>query len=275
MSCSLIKAVQIGNYSSGNTYTHIRAGFVDDPGISCDTIADLPAQAGGIPGYYLEQGSTAHVIADNTIYTMNSAGVWMIQDEASRMDVYTKSEIDSKFSDYTTTAQQMLIDGAQDTDIDNLLDAAAELIDTGNKNLLLLSGSNVTGYGIQCTFDAAAGTITLDGINPDKKCTGSFNVQAADSRALGLVPGTVYNFSCGGYQTDNDTIGLYVYTAGATPSQFDCYNNRITAWQTAWEQSSGFRLFIRSGTVVDSIVLKPMICAQAYYKISDKFVPHK
>ena len=117
MSCALIKAVQIGNFSSGDTYTHIRAGFVDDPGISCDTIADLPAQAGGISGYYLEQGSTAHVIADNTIYTLNSAGVWMIQDEASRMDVYTKTEIDNKFSDYTTTAQQMLIDGAQDADI--------------------------------------------------------------------------------------------------------------------------------------------------------------
>lgn len=143
MSCALIKAVQIGNYSSGDTYTHIRAGFVDDPGISCDTIADLPAQAGGIPGYYLEQGSTAHVIADNTIYTLNSSGVWMIQDEASRMDVYTKTEIDNKFSDYTTTAAQNLIDGAQDADISNLQTADSVLLaalkwiaDTGNvKNL--------------------------------------------------------------------------------------------------------------------------------------------
>lgn len=276
MSASLIPGTLLLVVTStiSDSRTKVMAGTVDNPGIECDTVSDLPTE-NYFDGYTLVIGSCAHIIEDNTIYSMRSNGVWVLQDSASRMDVYTKPEIDSILSDYTTTANQMLIDGAQDTDIDNLLDAAAELIDTGNKNLLLLSGSNVTGYGIQCTFDASAGTIHLDGINPDKLCTGSFNVQCADSRALGFVAGTVYNFSCGGYQTSNDTIGLYVYTSGATPlTQFDCYNNSVAAWETAWEQTSGFRLFIRSGTYVDNITLKPMICPNAYYKISDKFVPH-
>lgn len=276
MSCIILDAVQVQSFSQSDTLVHIRAGSFDSPGLSCDTVSDLPAQSGGITGYYLEQGSTAHVIENNTIYTLKSDGVWVIQDEASRMNVYTKPEIDSMLEDYTTTADQQLIDAAQDADITDLLNAATELIDTGHKNLMHLSGSDVTGYGIQCTFNYAAGTITLDGVNPDKKCTGSFNIQCADSRTLGLVEGTVYNFSCGGYETSNDTIGLYVYTVNASPlSQFDCYTNNIAAWNTAWEQASGFRLFIRSGTVVDNVVLKPMICAQAYYKISDKFVPYK
>lgn len=154
-------------------------------------------------------------------------------------------------------------------------EALAELIDSGAKNRLKLTGSDVTGYGISCTFDAAAGTITLDGVNQDKKCTGSFNIQIADSTALGLVEGQRYHFSCGGYNTSDTTLGLYVYTAGASPlTQFDCYTNSTAAWESAWEQASGFRLFIRKNTVVDNVVLKPMICTEAAWEVSKKFVPY-
>lgn len=100
----------------GDSRTSVLAGTVDDPGISCDTVADLPAPT-YFDGYTLLQGSTAHVITDNTIYTMLSDGTWILQDEASRMDVYTKSQVDTLLSDYTTTADQMLIDGEQDDDI--------------------------------------------------------------------------------------------------------------------------------------------------------------
>lgn len=439
----------VGNYNAGTTEEPDWKN-VWTASFECDTVADLatldPTSASfAFPSVILTMPSTAHIIEGNLMYAMKSDGTWVIQDEASRMNVYTKPEIDSMLEDYTTTADQNLIDAAQDADItklelattelidsgaknqlyfdsintdgskvvehngvtftinsdgtitangtasatvnafvflrisgttvkiDDLCDgnhmlfgapsgassstyrmyvyssgytqseygsglllpsrgsasnievacfvskgthvdnivfrpmialktltdistvsvpyrpswdqmyqtntvqnaALAELINTGHKNLMLLSGSDVTGYGIQCTFDYASGTITLDGVNQDKKCTGSFNIQCADSRTLGLVPGKVYNFSCGGYECSNDTIGLYVYTSGATPlSQFDCYTNNIAAWNTDWEQASGFRLFIRSGTVVDNVVLKPMICAQAYYEISDKFVPY-
>ncbi len=154
-------------------------------------------------------------------------------------------------------------------------EALAELIDSGAKNRFKLTGTDVTGYGISCTFNAAAGTITLDGVNQDKKCTGSFNIQVADSTALGLVEGQRYHFSCEGYNTSDTTIGLYVYTAGASPlTQFDCYNNSTAAWESAWEQTSGFRLFIRKNTVVDNVVLKPMICTEAAWEVSKRSVPY-
>lgn len=119
MSCAIINAWQVGVFTEGDTYTHIRAGTVDSPGLSCDTVADLPAQAGGLPGYFLEQGSAAHVIADNTIYCLQSSGVWVIQDQASRMDVYTKQQTDTAISSAISSQAsiQSSVDGAQDGEI--------------------------------------------------------------------------------------------------------------------------------------------------------------
>lgn len=230
--------------------------------LECDTVSDLPAQPA--TGYNWIVGSKAHVVQDNTMYAFKSTGTWVIQDEASRMNVYTKDETDD-----------LLLDYASVTDVDEIHDAVVELVDESAKNKLKLTGSDVTGYGIACTFDADAGTIYLDGVNQDKKCTGSFNIQISDSRTLGLIAGDVYHFSCDGYDTNNDTIGIYVYTSGATPlTQFDCYNNNEAAWNSAWEQASGFRLFIRSGTVVDNVTLKPMICTKAKWDMSHNFVPY-
>lgn len=219
--------------------------------IDADTFGDLPANSAALT-YII--GSEGHTIDTDKKYMMNSSGVWVEQRSSNAWEnVYTKDEL----------AKYLAV-------MPDLVD------DTGVKNILKLSGSDVTGYGIRCTFDYTAGTISLDGINTDKKCTGSFNIQIADSRVLELESGIVYHFSCDGYETNNDTIGLYVYTSGATPiSQFDCYNNNEAAWNPAWEQASGFRLFIRQGTVVDNVVLKPMICKKTYWDISEKFVPAK
>lgn len=219
--------------------------------IDADTFADLPVNTTALT-YII--GSEGHTIDTGKKYMMNSSGVWVEQPSANAWEnVYTKAELEK----YLAV-------------IPDLVD------DSEKKNMLKLSGSNVTGYGIQCTFDHAAGTITLNGINADKKCTGSFNIQAADSRVLGLESGTVYHFSCDGYETSNETIGIYVYTSGATPLfQFDCFTNNEAAWNPVWEQASGFRLFIRQGTVVDNVILKPMVCKKTYWDISEKFVPAK
>lgn len=219
--------------------------------ISADTANDLPTNTADLQ-YVL--GSWARTVDTGDIYRINSSGVWVLQPSTNAWsNVYTKAELEK----YLAV-------------IPDLVD------DSGVKNMFKLSGSDITGYGIRCTFDYAAGTITLDGINADKKCTGSFNIQAADSRVLGLESGTVYHFSCDGYETSNETIGIYVYTSGATPLfQFDCFTNDEAAWNSAWEQASGFRLFIRQGTVVDNVVLKPMICRKTYWDISEKFVPAK
>lgn len=231
--------------------------------ILCDTSADLPSGTISGSGYSgpIVQGCSAKIIENGAEYVANTAGTWILQPTSQSQiifpDMYSKSETDS-----------LLSAKADKTDLVNL-------VNNGQKNKLQLTGNDVTGYGIACTFDKINGTIHLDGINADKKCTGSFNIQAADSRTLGLVDGETYNFSCGGYETSNDTIGMYVYTSGATPvTQFDCFQNTIAEWNPAWEQASGFRLFIRQGTVVDNVTLKPMICTQRDYEISPSFEPY-
>lgn len=231
--------------------------------ILCDTVADLPSGtiSGGDYEGPIVQGCSAAIIENGARYIANSSGTWILQPSAQSQiifpDMYSKTE--------TAT---LLAAKADKTDL-------VSLINQGQKNKLKLTGSDVTGYGIACTFDSINGTIHLDGVNSDKKCTGSFNIQISDSRTLGLVSGETYNFSCGGYATDNNTIGMYVYTSGATPiSQFDCFQNTTAAWNTAWEQASGFRLFIRQGTVVDNVTLQPMICTQKDYSISPTFEPY-
>ena len=155
---------------------------------------------------------------------------------------------------------------------ENLQDAIVSLIDKGAKNLLQLAGDNVTGYGVSCVFDAEAGTITLNGVNPDKKCTGSFNVQVADPVNMALTAGKAYHFMCDG--TSNDTYGIYIYKSGATPvTQWDCFTNTDADWNPVWSTSNGFRLFVRSGTVVDNVVLRPMICRAEDWALSVQIVP--
>lgn len=228
--------------------------------IECDTASDLPA-ATAQGRFTIVYGSDAKALDTGDKYILDSTGTWRLQPSLQSQiifpDMYDKTETDA-----------LLSAKADKTDL-------VSLINQGQKNKLQLTGSDVTGYGVACTFDYINGTIHLDGINTDKKCTGSFNIQAADSRTLGLVSGETYNFSCGGYTTSNETIGLYVYTSGATPiSQFDCFTNNVAAWNTDWEQASGFRLFIRQGTVVDNITLQPMICTQRDYAISPTFEPY-
>ena len=279
MSCALIKAVQIGNFSSGDTYTHIRAGFVDDPGISCDTIADLPAQAGGISGYYLEQGSTAHVIADNTIYTLNSAGVWMIQDEASRMDVYTKTEIDNKLADYTTTAQQMLIDGAQDANISTLQTSSevcknllAELIDSGAKNRLhfdaVIAGS-LNGLTYTVNSDMS---ITVSGTktNPNSASYVVFKLGAQTVYADDFADGAHVLSGCpaGG---GSSTYRLYAAKGGY--ARYDD-GNGVTL-STTTETQIQLVIIISAGYDLSaSLTFKPMICSSAAWSVSKQFVPY-
>lgn len=223
-----------------------------------DTAADLQDLT-HIDGIKIQMGSECTDIATGDNYILNGLGAWILQpSDRAFSNVYTKSETDT-----------LLLP------LQNGLIVTSDLIDSGAKNRMKLTGTDVTGYGIACTFDQLAGTIHLDGINSDKKCTGNFNIQAADSRALGLIEGKTYRFTCDGYATSNDDIGLYVYTAGATPlTQFDCFTNNVAAWNPAWEQASGFRLFIRQGTVVNNVTLRPMICAESDYQVSPNFEPY-
>lgn len=257
----------------GDSRTSVLAGTVDDPGISCDTVADLPSTT-YFDGYTLLQGSTAHVITDNTIYTMLSDGTWILQDVASRMDVYTKPQIDSMFSDYTTTANQMLIDGAQDDDIDKNYNAIEYITDNCvQKNVLpkvkRIGTSNANAAqsyvlgGITFTVNAD-GTITISrdtagssqavwfyddssAIHIDDFCTGDFVFSTGMNDENVQI--RVSDINSGSY--------WYCRTAAIIPDR-GAYTNINVSISVA----AAF-----SGTVT----MKPMICHKSLYAISSVF----
>lgn len=139
--------VQISAWTEGDTYTHIRAGNLQYPGISCDTVSDLPVQAGGLTGYYLEQGSTAHVIENNSVYVIDSGGTWVLQEMSPFRDVYTKSEIDdiiNAIDDDITNIQKSIQD---------ISDIMVNLINTGNKNLVCNTAQTGTHNGVTFTVN--------------------------------------------------------------------------------------------------------------------------
>ena len=139
--------VQISAWSEGDTYTHIRAGNLLHPGISCDTVSDLPAQAGGLTGYYLEQGSAAHVIENNSVYVIDSSGTWVLQEMTPFRDVYTKSEIDSMISDIDgeiTLIEKWIMDTTG---------IITHLINSGNKNIVCNTAQTGTHNGVTFTVN--------------------------------------------------------------------------------------------------------------------------
>lgn len=143
MSARLDSIRLVQGYDSNTGYAKIVAH------IEADTVADAPAQT-AFSGYFLVSGSTMHVIEDNTIYSMNSAGTWFIQDEASRMDVYTKSEVDSiaQSLDSKITVNRGLI---------------IDLINSGHKNLAQLMNPAGTFYGTTFSPDPRTGILTTSG----------------------------------------------------------------------------------------------------------------
>lgn len=242
--------VQIGVYSDGDTYTHIRAGSVDCAGISCDTVADLPAQAGGITGYYLEQESTAHVIEDNTIYTLDSNGTWILQDEASRMDVYTKAETDTEISNAVSPLSAWI----------------SKLLDYTCKNLLdVFSASS----GTQTTINGVTWTVHKDGT-----VTADSGGNPATANSFFYIWGNPTNVSfnektvCGGCPTGGSSGTYELQIAEGSTIKHD-YGDGL-------QNGSGYTyrylvLVVRSGYVANNLTFKPFVYPDNVYNQSPDF----
>ena len=155
MSASLIisRCVQVTVYDQGDSYSHIRAGTVDQPGIICDDVSDLPAQAGGIDGVYLEMESSAHVISTNEIYTIDSSGSWIIQDDSPFSDVYTKSEVDALNSAIWTDIGLLRSD---------IMTDISKLINDGAKNRVRITAQSGTHNAVTFTINDDQ-SVTLSG----------------------------------------------------------------------------------------------------------------
>lgn len=254
--------VQTANYDSGDTYVHIRAGNLQFTGISCDTVSDLPAQAGGISGYYLEQGSTAHVIADNTKYMIDSGGNWILQDTSPYKDVYTKTEVDTLLA-------------SLQYEIDSFYAVKYAVVDIINYSIIknLFETTTTTEIISDVTFtNNGDGTWTTSGI-------------AAARRQKGLEFTVPNNLPSGEYVLSGCPAGgyvgsvkycLYVWdiTDNVRISQNDTGDNVIFNWTPNPAHTYTITIDIRSGTNADGLTFKPMITLKTYYDLTPDFRPH-
>lgn len=255
--------VQTANYDSGDTYVHIRAGNFQFPGISCDTFSDLPVQAGGITGYYLEQGSTAHVIDDNTIYTINSRGNWVKQDNSPFSDVYTKSEIDTLLAN-------------MQYEIDSFYVVRYAVEDIINYSI------------IKNLFETTATTETISDVTFTNNGDGTWSTSgtATARRQKGLQFTVSNNFPAGDYvlsgcPSGGETGGsvkycLYIWdlTDNVRVSQNDTGNGVDFSWSPNPSHNYNLTIDIRTGTNADGLTFKPMITLKTYHDLTDMFRPH-
>lgn len=260
MSCILLaeNTVQMGVYSSGDTYTHIRAGSVERPGISCDTASDLPAQAGGITGYYLEQGSCAHVIDENALYIIQSDGTWVKQEQSPFSDIYTKSEVDSLLTPIRDDITTLY---TADSDINSKI---AALIDEGAKNRLnVFAVSSQTISDVTWTVNSD-GTVTANGTATANSfffiIPSNTNVAFGEETHISGCPS-------GGSAS---TYEIQVSQTGGT-TYHDYGDGEFIPYDYVYRY---FVLCVRSGYTANNLVFRPMICDAWKYTMTPVFVPY-
>lgn len=130
--------IQSTQYTTDTT-NHVRAELIGD------TVADLPTPT-GISGYTLLQGSTCKIIADSSLYQMQSDGTWSQQLQTPTADTYTRAQIDAMISAETAARQAA----------DNLRPTTAQVFGVGTQLTTGEDLNNKTALGI---YSANTGTI--------------------------------------------------------------------------------------------------------------------
>ena len=266
---TLVPARAIGQ---SDTRTPVIAGTIERPGISCDTESDLPGTQ-DFAGYELVQESYAHVIAGNKKFCMKSGGIWEEQQESPFADVYTKSEVDILLSNINNDI------GLIQSDITDLQQNIADLIDTGSKNIM--NNTAVTGEHNNVLFT----------VNPDLSVTlsggaasayYSFRIAGDQSDTsyamqIPIPPGTYILTGLGG----NASALTYRYILGlrtasdqtrVSTSIYEDYEFTVTT------ETTRFDLAIYTATGAEynnpTITVYPMILPKWKWMITQKYLPY-
>lgn len=250
--------------------------------LELDTVSDLADLNPASDNYpfsdvYLVSGSEAHIIENNTMYMMQSDGTWVIQDEASRMNVYTKDETDQLLTDMADA--QANVDLDQDEKINNNEDRIIELINSGHKNLCRFMQGTDTQFGTTFTPDSTSGTLTTSGtatryygyrILGDQSGTtfaDDVPIQKGTYVLTGLPAGassTTHRFILGIWQ---DAAG----TRTSTSIYDDVYEFEITGYQARIDLTAYVATGNDSGAHTE---WKPMIVPKEIYDMTPDFVPY-
>lgn len=239
----------------------------------CDTIADLP------PINYIDttenlttlsMGSEAHIIEDNTIYKLKSDGTWVKQDEASRLNVYTKEETDQLIQDFADS--QANVDLEQDGLINRNSDLLADIINSGAKNKIEMThaAGSVTRNGVTCTWDPDAGTMTLSGTHTSSDAAAIFEFYSGNAVDQRVLPAGTYRIS--GCPAGGSTS---TYRAAMTSIQGAVDTGNGATFTISEPIYGAYRILISGNCdFTTPAVFKPMVTPQDAYDISDKFVPY-
>lgn len=226
--------------------------------LECDDVSDLPASPTAITGYTMTAGSRAHVIADNTVYCMNSSGSWILQDQSPFSDVYTKSEVDGLLTPITDDITTLY---TADSTIRGYI---AGLINNGAKNRLnVFQTASQTINNVIWTINAD-GTVTANGL-------------ASANSFLYLIPNNA-NIAYG------EATYISGCPAGGSASTYEIQVAQ-TGGTTYHDYGDGesipydyvYRYFVccvRNGYNADNLIFRPMICDTWKYAITPLFVPY-
>lgn len=238
----------------------------------CDTTADLPNMnytSTADAEVTLVMGSNAHIIEDNTAYEMKSDGTWVIQDEASRLNVYTKDETDQLLEDMADS--QANVDLAQDALINRNTDLLADIIDGGAKNKIEMThaAGSVTRNGVTCTWDPDSGTMTLTGSHAAADSTSIFEFYSGNAVDQRVLKAGTYRLT--GCPTGGSTS---TYRAALTSISGSTDTGNGATFTLANDQYGAYRIFVSGNCDFSTpIVFYPMVCPQDAYDVSDAFVP--
>lgn len=161
---------------------------------------------------------------------------------------------------------------AADTKHDTVL---AGVIDGGAKNLLEMTQTQTTitrtsgSSSMTAIYDKAAGTVTLTGTHYSADSAFAFELYTGAATDTKDIPAGTYHLS--GCVAGGSTSSYRAVLTGITGA-VDTGNG--ATFTLAAPQYAAWRILVSGNCTLDGAVFKPMICLQAAWDISDKFVPY-
>jgi hypothetical protein len=182
----------------------------------------------------------------------------------ARIDALEVSKADQTALAAETTAREAA-DAKHDA-------ALVNLIDGGAKNLLEMTqtAETLTRYGVTCTYDKAAGTMTLTGSHAAADSSAIFEFYSGNAANQRVLPAGTYYLS--GVPAGGSTS---TYRASLTNITGGIDTGNGATFTLAEPKYAAYRILISGDCdFTGGYVFKPMICAKAAWDISDKFVPY-
>lgn len=223
--------------------------------VECDAESDLPSVS-YFSGWILDKGSRAHVIDGNTIWMLNSSGTWIIQDEAGRLDVYTKAQTDDAIAAAILPEHEEIV---------NLGAIQKSILKRIGQNLANWSANTQTITDVTFTVNQDARTVSTSGTAAARRQK-ALNLTFLSNPGFDryILKGTPPGGEVGG----SVKYCMYIWdlTANARVSQNDTGDGVEFEWTPDLTHSYNITIDIRSGTNADGLTFRPMI-----YRVDDNF----